>query len=157
MVGTVVENNYHLDVFNNDQSQMTKEQLAQEIQKCRLAKTNDGVVCPKVPEKTDTCNTLNGWQISEIVTLTLVGFNVLCHWSNITHWIYATCLAHRTRLTEKKEKKLSVEREKMREELRQEQVLVAPPEPGPAAQQPRQILGPAQPEIVVELGGGQGA
>ena len=39
----------------------------------------------------------------------------------------------------------------MREELRQEQALVAPP-PGPAAQQPRQILGPAQPEIVVELG-----
>ena len=80
-----------------------------------------------------------------------------CHWNNITHWVYATCLAHRTRQTKKKEKKLSVQREKMREELMQEQVLVAPPEPGPAAQQPRQILGPAQPEIVVELGGGQGA
>ena len=108
-------------------------------------------------EETDTCNTLNAWQISEIVTLTLVGFNVLCHWSNITHWVYATCLAHRTRQTEKKEKKLSVQREKMREELMQEQVLVAPPEPCPSAQQPRQILGPAQPKIVVELGGGQGA
>ena len=44
----------------------------------------------------------------------------------------------------------------MLEELMQ-QVLVAPPEPGPAAQQPRQILAPAQPEIVLDLGGGQGA
>ena len=100
----MVENTYHFDVLNNDQSQLTKE----------------GVACPKVLEKTDTCNTLNGWQISEIVTLTLLCFNVLCHWSNITHWVYTTCLAHRTRLTEKKEKKLSVQREKMREELMQQ-------------------------------------
>ena len=120
-----------MSLNNNDQSQLTKE----------------GVACPKVLEKTDTCNTLNGWQISEIVTLTLLCFNVLCHWSNITHWIYSTCLAHRTRLTERKEKRLFDQREKMREELMQ-QVLVAPPEQDPA-QQPRQILAPAQPEIIV--------
>ena len=116
--------------MTSDQSQLIKE----------------GVVCPKVLEKTDTCNTLNGWQISEIVILSLLCFNVLCHWSNITHWIYSTCLAHRTRLTERKEKKLFDQREKMREELMQ-QVLVAPPEQDPA-QQPQQILAPAQPEIM---------
>ena len=39
----------------------------------------------------------------------------------------------------------------MREELMQ-QVLVAPPEQDPA-QQPRQILAPAQPKIILGLGG----
>ena len=86
MVDTVVENSYHLDVLNNDESQQIKE----------------GMVCPESLE-TNTCNTLNGWQISEIVILSLLCFNVLCHWSNVTHWIYSTCLAHRNRLTERKE------------------------------------------------------
>ena len=82
----------------------------------------------------------------EIVILSLLCFNILCHWSNVTHWIYSTCLAHRTKLTERKEKKSSEQREKMREELVKQ--VVAPPEQDPA-QQPRQILAPAQPEIIV--------
>ena len=44
VVDNVVENTYHFDVLNNDQSQLIKE----------------GVACPKVLEKNDTCNTLNG-------------------------------------------------------------------------------------------------
>ena len=70
MVDNVVKNTYHFDVLNNDESQLIKE----------------GVGCPKVLERTNTCNTLNGWQISEILILLLLCFNVLCHWSNITHW-----------------------------------------------------------------------
>ena len=99
MVDNVVENTYHFDVLNNDESQLIKE----------------GVGCPKVLERTNTCITLNGWLISEIVILSLLCFNVLCHWSDITHWVYTTCLAHISRLTERKEKKLSDQREKMRE------------------------------------------
>ena len=145
VVDNIVENSYHLDILNSDQSQLTK----------------GGKDCPGLKEiaqmltERNDCRSLNTWQVSEIVSLSLLAFVVFCKWGSISTWIYTTCLNHRSKMTERKEKKLSVQREQMKAEIMQ-QVVPAPglAQLGGAAPQPQiavPIPAPAVPvpEIIV--------